>query len=176
MEENIVETVETQNPQEEVVQEQKGVNHAEVLRQLSKKFSVNLFDETGLKTLDDKLNEQATKNQKIIEDNKVLNDKIKLFETKEQDYNFKIEALGEGFKIDTLDEVLALTKVGQKENETIKDALKRVKEKFGSVLITTQDIGIVHNDLKGDNPDLGKSEAEKYMSQDPKYRNYYKKK
>lgn len=183
--ENQVETVETQNTQaEETVakvettesQEQpKKSNVTEVVRELSKTFSVNLFDENGLVMLKEKLDKQNSSftelNTKVEEAQK----NAQLFEQKEQDYQFKISALGEGFKSESLDEVLALAKINVGENETIADGLKKVKEKYGSVFMTTKQAGIVHNDSKGEKPDLAKTEQEKFMNDNAKYRNYYKK-
>lgn len=155
--------------------ESNSVNAKEVLRTLSKKFSVNLFDKEGLNQLDEKLNATNTQLEDATTKAKKYEEEINTFKQKESDYQFKISALAEGFSQESLDEVLALAKVNTKENETIQDGLKRVKEKFGSVLITTQEFGVQHNDIKGDKPDIPKTEIEKFMADNPKYKKYYNK-
>lgn len=168
----VEETVEVK-PEKEA--ETNGVNAKEVLRTLSKKFSVNLFDKEGLNQLEEKLNTQQTEYEEVTSKIKTYEEEIETQKKRESDYKFKISALAEGFSQDSLDEVLALAKVNTKDNETIQDGLKRVKEKFGSVLITAQEFGVQHNDINGDKPDVPKTEMEKFMADNPKYKNYYKK-
>lgn len=162
-----VETVETQNTQEQVEQPQTKVKSSDVLRELSKTFGVNLFDENGLTMLKEKLDAEKLEYTQLKDTSKTLTEKEQLFAQKEQEYQVKIEALGLGFQLDNLDEVLALAKVNVKEGQTLIDGLKSVKQKYGSVFATT-DIGTQHNDLKGDKPDPLKNEQDKYL-QESKY-------
>ena len=160
-----VETVETQNTQEQVEvveQPQTKVKSSDVVRELSKTFGVNLFDENGLTMLKEKLDAEKLEYATLKDTAKQLTEKEQLFAQKEQDYQVKIEALGLGFQLNNLDEVLALARVNVKEGQTLSDGLQAVKQKYGSVFATT-DIGTQHNDLKGDKPDPLKSEQDKYL-------------
>lgn len=184
-----VETVETQNTQEvttaadgvkptspvtpEVTPTKKS-NPNEVLRELSKMYSVNLFDENGLAELKTKQETQSGAQTSLQEKLDLLQKEQSLFTEKEQAYQTKIEALALGFKQAQLDEVLALAKVNTKEGQTIADGLKIVKEKYGSVFATTTNIGIQHNDLKGDKLDIKKTEQEQYMSSSARVRAWEK--
>lgn len=180
-----VETVETQKPQVEEVQETETVkegttetstetkkpNPTEVLRELSKQFSVNLFDEGGLEALNGKLAERETlfKEKEI----KLEEELKKSFTQKEEEYKVQIEALGMGFTRENLDEVLALAKVNAKD-QPITEGLKVVKEKYGSVFTVQGDIGVQFGDLKGDKPDVPRTEQEKYLANNPTYQAYLK--
>ena len=179
-----VDTVETQKPQEKVEVQETGTqdtetstdtkkSSAEILRELSKQFSVNLFEEGGLQALNEKL---TSKDSELASEKKArltAEEAIKTFELKERENELKIEALSLGFTSDNLEEALALAKVYAKDGN-IADGLKKAKEKFGSVL--TANIGTQFNDMKGEKPDVPKSEIEKYMAANPqKYKNYLKK-
>jgi hypothetical protein len=158
-------------PTQTDVKEVKKVNTTEVLRELSKTFSVSLFDEGGLQALKDKLaiqeNEKKTLHERVDE----LSKKELLLIQKEQDYQVKIDALGLGFSSDSLDEVIALAKINAKDGSLL-DGLKAVKTKYGSVFVNTADIGTQHNDLQGKKPDVAKSEQERYLSQSKAVQQY----
>ncbi len=174
-----VETVETQKEQvanvetTKVVEEAKKVKSTEVVRELAKKFGVNLFEEGGLQALEEKLNAKETEYTNTQTRLKELTEKETLFAQKEQEYQVKLEALGMGFTADNLEEVLALAKVHAKDNP-ISDGLKIVKEKYGKVFANNVDIGLLHNDGNKEKPDIAKTEQEKYLSQSPAVRAYNK--
>jgi hypothetical protein len=166
-----VEVQETETQDTETSTETKK-SSAEILRELSKQFGVNLFEDSGVQALNEKLttttNELASEKQARLK----AEEAIKAFETKEQENQLKIEALSLGFTSDNLEEALALAKVYAKDGN-IADGLKKAKEKFGSVL--TGNIGTQFNDMQGEKPDVPKSEIEKYMAANPhKYKNYIK--
>jgi hypothetical protein len=152
-------TVETQPTQTvEVQEEQKqSKKSSEIVRELSKAFSVNLFDEGGVQALLDNINAQKSKATEYEGMVKEYQSKEQLFAQKEQEYQVKIEALGMGFKSDSLDEVMALAKVNLKEGMSIIDGLKAVKTKYGS-LFAPQNIGTQHNDLNQEKPSIAKNE------------------
>lgn len=154
---------------------QSKVKPTEVLRELSKQFSVNLFED-GATALIEKFGVKDTTIKTLEQQVQELTESSKLFTQKEQEYQVKIEALGMGFKADVLDEVMALAKVNIKDGQTLTDGLKAVREKYGSVFTVNKNIGTQHNDMKGEKPDLPKSEMEKYLASDPKYRAYNKQK
>ena len=171
-----VETVETQKEQvaeTTKVEEAKKVKSTEVVRELAKKFGVNLFEEGGLQALEEKLNAKETEYTSAQTKLKELTDKETLFTQKEQEYQVKLEALGMGFTADNLDEVLALAKVHAKD-KPILEGLKVVKEKYGKVFATGVNIGLQHNDLSDDKLDITKTDMEKYMSQSDAVRKYQK--
>ena len=161
----VVEPVVIEKPVVEIpkVDETKKASPAEVLRKMSKEFSIDLFSEDGF----DNLLETLHKKDKDFQAVKAKADELEkgslLFKEKEQDYQVKIEALGLGFSSDNLDEVLALAKVNIKENQTISDGLKAVKEKYATTFITQKNVGLQHNGA-GDKPDIAKNEQERYLS------------
>jgi len=158
--------------------ETKAVNKTEALRELSKELGINAFEPAELKAKFNDFttwqNAQKTEQEKLQETVKTLTEQNSMFTTKEQGYQTKIEALGLGFSTEQLDEVLALAKVNIKEGQTIADGLKIVKEKYGNVFVT-KNIGIQHNDLKGDKLNIAKTEQEKYLAGDPTVQAYLKK-
>jgi len=178
-----VETVKTQNPQEvetttetietEEVVEAKKSNATEVLRELSKQFSVNLFEEGGLETLKGKWQEKETVLTSTKAELDTLSKEKSNFAQLENDYKVQIEALGMGFGQESLEEVLALAKVHAKGNP-IQDGLKIVKEKYGNVFTVAESIGLLHNDVKGDKPNVPRTEQERYMAQNPLYAHFEK--
>lgn len=177
MDENIqVGTENTENTQANVqeTQEPKKVNIAVVLRDLSKTFSVDLFDENGLSMLKEKLGNQSQEVESLKTKYEETSKKALELEQKEAEYQIKIEALGLGFKAENLEEVLALAKVKAKDGD-IKSGLKAVKEQYGGLFVTTN-IGTQHNDIQGDKPGLAKTEQEKYMEQSKFVRIYNKNK
>lgn len=187
--ENKVETVETENTQEKVVEpevveettkenteETHKVKSSEVLRELSKTFAVNLFDENGLTMLKEKLdNKDNEYNMTKAQLDETLKN-VELFQQKEQDYKVRLAALELGFKSEQLDEVLALARVNVKEGQTINDGLKAVKEKYGGVFVGNKNIGLQMNDLKGDKPNLPRTEQERYLANNPRVQYYNKNK
>lgn len=161
-------TVETQ-PQTEAVK----IKPTEVLRELSKLFSVNLFDEGGLQTLSEKFTTTQTELKTEKDSKAQLQAQIKEYEAQKQDYEVRIQALGLGFAQENLEEAIALAKVYAKDGN-LTEGLKKAKEKFGSVLV--QQIGTQFNDISGTKPDPKKTEAEQYLATNKKYQSYYKKK
>lgn len=176
-----VETVETQNPQEvetttetietEEVVEAKKANPIEVLRELSKQYSVDLFKEGGLESLKSKWQE----NEKLLTTTKtdldLLTKENENFSKVEESYKVQIEALGMGFSKDNLEEVMALAKVHAKDNP-IQEGLKIVKEKYANVFISKKKIGLQHNDMESDKPDIAKNEQEQYLANSKAYQAY----
>lgn len=175
--ENTVDTVDTQTTQEGVQTETttheapKKVSPAEVLREISKRFSVNLFEDGGLTALDEKIasrdNEVNTYKTRVDE----LTKREQTFAEKEREYQTRIEALSLGFKPDALDEVLALAKVAAKD-QPIAEGLKLVREKYGNVFTVQTDIGIQQADRTGNKPDLPKNEQERYLAESRAVRQY----
>ena len=99
MDENIqVGTENTENTQANVqeTQEPKKVNIAVVLRDLSKTFSVDLFDENGLTMLKEKLGNQSQEVESLKTKYEETSKKALELEQKESEYQIKIEALGLG--------------------------------------------------------------------------------
>lgn len=177
MEENevVVETVETQKPQGEVkepITEVKKPNPVEVLREVAKLTGINLFDE-GAEPFKQKWNEQLETNKTLNGNVEDLTKREKELLKKEADYQVKIEALGLGFTPDSLDEVLALAKVHAKD-QPITVGLKAVKEKYGSVFATQPNVGLQHNDLQGDKPNIPRTEQEKYLANSKAYQQWQK--
>jgi hypothetical protein len=183
MEETKVETVVTENKQEtptppETVETNSDVdvkksNATEVLRELSKQFSVNLFEEGGLETLKGKWQEKETVLTSTKAELDTLSKEKLNFTQLENDYKVQIEALGMGFGQESLEEVLALAKVHAKGNP-IQEGLKIVKEKYGNVFTVAESIGLQHNDVKGDKPNIPRTEQEQYMAKNPLYANFDK--
>jgi len=167
--ENQVVTATTQIPQGEVTsveqQTPTSVKPSDVLRDLSKQFSVNLFDANGFSQLKEKLATQSQEYKTLQETVDALKGETQTLRQKEQDYQIHIEALGMGFKPETLTEVLALAKVNVNDGQSITDGLKAVKEKYGSVFVLQQQIGMQFNDIKGDKEKIAKTDQERYMSQ-----------
>ena len=148
-----------------VVETPTSVKPSEVLRDLSKHFGVNLFDADGLPQLKEKLTTQSNEHKSLQETVQALTGETQTLRQKEQDYQIHIEALGMGFKPETLTEVLALAKVNVNDGQSITDGLKAVKEKYGSVFVLQQQIGMQFNDIKGDKEKIAKTDQERYMSQ-----------
>lgn len=144
-------------------------NPTEVLRKLSKEFSIDLFNESGVDSLVEsyKAKESAYSTAKTKAE--TLEKDLQAFAQKENDYKVKIEALGMGFSSANLDEVLALAKVNIKDGQSISDGLKVVKEKYAKTFITQSNVGLIHNGA-GNNPDLARTEQERYLLKDPKYK------
>lgn len=166
--ENQVETATTETSQVEtkpVVETPTSVKPSEVLRDLSKHFGVNLFDADGLPQLKEKLTTQSNEHKTLQETVQALTGETQTLKQKAQDYEIHIEALGMGFKPETLTEVLALAKVNVNDGQSITDGLKTVKEKYGSVFVLQQQIGTQFNDIKGDKQKIAKSDQEAYMAQ-----------
>lgn len=186
-----VETVETKNEQAVVVEATKepvvevdAIEQVEktpqknkptdVLRDLSKLLSVNLFDDVEAVTkVNEYLETMKTEKATLSEQVDAAIKERESFTAKEQEYVTKIEALGLGFNVADIDEVLALARVNVKDGQTISDGLKAVADKYGSVFIK-QDIGRVHRDGQGDKPDAAKSEQEKYMAKSKAVQMYRK--
>lgn len=186
-----VKTVETQNTQvdgQEASQEAVEVEANEqvdktpqknkptdVLRDLSKLLSVNLFDDPEAVTkVNQYLDSIKTEKQTLAEQ---VENSIKEKETltaKEQEYQSKIEALGMGFQPDQVDEVIKLAKVYTDEGQPLSEGLKVVKEKYSGVFAPKKSIGLQMNDLKGDKPDLPRTEQEQYLAKNPVVQHYQK--
>lgn len=154
--------------QEEIKQEAQKVKSSEVVRELSKTFSVNLWDENGLTMLKEKLVAKETEEETLKTKVKELTEKETLFAQKEQEYQIKLSALSLGFAPQQLDEVLALAKINTKEGETIDDGLKAVKEKYGKVFAINENFGLQFNDIPPKKPDVPRTEQEQYMARNPK--------
>ena len=179
-----VETVETENTQEQVEVEQVETKEtetttetkkssAEILRELSKLYGVNLFEQDGLQAFNDNITSIKTQLTTEKEAREKAEGAIKAFEQEKAETNVKIEALSLGFTSENLEEAIALAKVYAKDGNIV-DGLKKAKEKFGSVL--GGNIGTQFNDMKGEKPHVAKTEIEKYMAQNPqKYGKYLKK-
>lgn len=177
MEDKKVETVETQNtqdpeategvtetPEKTTEPEAKKPTSTEIVRELSKQFSVNLFDEGGVQAFLEKINTSQSDHETLKQDFLAVKKDKDMLASKEQEYQTKIEALSLGFAPDTLDEVLALARVNMKEGQAISDGLKAVKEKYASVFVQG-DIGTLHNDRRGDKPDAAKNERDRYLAE-----------
>jgi len=162
VEQPIIKKVEVVKVEPEV---KKKASPIEVLRELSKHYAVDLFEDGGLQQFNEKIGAKDVEITTTLAKVDELSKNELLFTQKEQDYQVKIEALGLGFKLDNLDEVLALAKVNTKEGQTLIDGLKIVKEKYGGVFATKQQIGVQHNDLLGDKPNLAKNEQDKYLAE-----------
>lgn len=142
MENNIqaVETETTQQIQEETKPEVQEVQapktesndknkRNEILRELSKEMGLNLFEEDSL----DKLRDKLSKDRESKEE---LNKKIQEYASKEDQFRNKeellhkhVQALAEGFKLEDMEEVLALAAVYTKEGVTFEESLNKVKTK-----------------------------------------------
>jgi hypothetical protein len=175
MDEQNVNVAQTTEQTQATATEGAKLNPKDVLRDLSKEYGVNLFEETGLQQLKEKFTTTHNELETVKQTSTQFETQLKEYQEKEQEYQIKIEALGLGFKVENLEEVLALAKVNTKDGQTLSDGLKAVKEKYGNVFGGSKSIGTQHNDLNGVKPDLAKTEVESYMSKDPKYRTYYKK-
>lgn len=177
---NVQETnVETPQTTEHVEKTQPAddgkVKSSEVLRELSKRFSVNLFEKDGLEQFIEKVNATETKALTLEERVTTVQKEYDTMTAKQQEYETKIEALSLGFTSESIDEVIALAKVNIKEGQTISDGLKVVKEKYGSVFGQRKGIGIQSNDVKSDKVDLPRSEQEAYLAKSPKYQQWTQK-
>jgi hypothetical protein len=157
-----------ENLSQEEHSNQPKVKSSEVLREIAKEFSVNLFEENGLTMLKEKWSNTVKERDTYKTQADELTKKEQLFAQKEQEYQIKLSALGLGFSSEQLDEVLALAKVNTKEGQTIDDGLKVVKEKYGSVFTVNQNIGLQMNDIKTVKPDLPRTEQERYLASNPR--------
>lgn len=139
MENNIqaVETETTQEIQAETKPEVQVSKHEstdknkrnEILRELSKEMGLNLFEEDSL----DKLRDKLSKDKESKEE---LNKKIQEYASKEDQFRSKeellhkhLQALSVGFKLEDIEEVLALATVYTKEGVTFEESLNKVKTK-----------------------------------------------
>jgi hypothetical protein len=171
----ITEEVKVETPSQEEHGNQQKVKSSEVLREIAKEFSVNLFEENGLAMLKEKWGKTVQERDTYKTQADELTKKEELFAIKEQEYQVKLSALGLGFSSEQLDEVLALAKVNTKEGQTIDDGLKAVKEKYGSVFVANQNIGLQLNDIPGVKPDVPRTEQEKYLRDNPRVQYYNQK-
>lgn len=165
------ETPPAQQPQVTPPEQNGGIKSSEVLRELSKHLGINLFDKEGIETFKSSYGELKSGLSAKDEAIRTLENEKTSFAQKEADYQLKIEALGLGFKAETLEEVLALAKVNAKDGD-VKEGLKKVKEKFGSFM-TSQAFGTQHND--GTPPPM-KTEQERYLENNRLYQAYKNKK
>ena len=142
------------------------IKSSDVLRELSKKYGINMFEPDGIKAFEDMIAKKDvlldTTSKKYTE----LETQHKLFTEKEQEYQVKIEALQSGFmwKDETqYKELLALAKVNTQEGQTLADGFKVIKEKYKAMFSQNKDMGIQFSDVRGDQPDVQKTEVEKYL-------------
>lgn len=141
--ENNIQAVETETTQQNQVETKPEVQEVqapktesndknkrnEILRELSKEMGLNLFEEDGL----DKLRDKLSKDRETKEE---LNKKIQEYASKEDQFRNKeellhkhVQALAEGFKLEDIEEVLALAAVYTKEGVTFEESLNKVKTK-----------------------------------------------
>ena len=167
------------NPQQAQTQTQTpsdkgGVKPSEVLRALSNEYGVNLFDKNGVDALKEKFNKTTTDFELNKQTLATKETEIEALKSKYQDLEIKHNALGLGFPVDKLDDVIALAKVKTPDGKTILDGLNVVKEQYGHVFLGQKGAGSIG--LNGTQSPLPKGDVEKYMANDPKYAKYYNKK
>lgn len=150
------------------------VKPSEVLRELSKQFAIDLFEKNGVTQLKEKLLTQSNEYKTLQEKVETLTGETKTLKQKEQDYQIQIEALGLGFKAESLTEVLALAKVNMGEGQSLTDGLKAVREKYGSLFAVNKGIGTQFNDLPGNKQEIPKTEEQKYLEQSKAYQAWQK--
>lgn len=161
-----VEATETTKVTETTPQEKEKVKSSEVLRELSKKYGVNLFEPDGIKAFEDMVAKKEVEADTWKSKHNTLEATYNSTSKQIEDYKVQIEALGMGFKRENLDEVMALAKVNTKEGQSIVEGLKVVKSKYGNVF-GSGNIGTQKRDLGGEQPDQPRNEVEKYMAQSP---------
>lgn len=147
--------------------ETKGLKPTEVLRELSKQFGVNLFEEVGVKALQEQVTTIKTEANQWKEKWDTTNKQLESIQLEK-------EALALGFKPDSITEAIALARVNMTEGQSITDGLKKVQEKYAGVFTITQSAGKIHNDGKHEKPPLGGSEVEEYMRKNPQIYGYKK--
>jgi DNA-binding transcriptional regulator YhcF (GntR family) len=160
-----VKVVET-TPASTETQIQEKVKSSEVLRELSKKYGINMFEPDGIKAFEDMIAHKDVQLETTSKKYTELETQHKLFTEKQQEYQVKIEALQSGFmwKDETqYKELLALAKVNTKEGQTLADGFKVIKEKYKAMFSQNKDMGIQFSDVRGDQPDVQKTEQEKYL-------------
>lgn len=141
--------------------ETKVVKPTEVLRELSKQFGVNLFEESGVKNLQETITTIKNEANQWKEKWDITNKQLESIQLEK-------EALALGFKPDALTEAIALARVNIKDGQSVVDGLKVVQEKYAGVFTVTQDIGQIKNDGKHEKPPLKGSEVEEYMKTNPR--------
>lgn len=147
--------------------ETKVVKPTEVLRELSKQFGVNLFEENGVNKLQETITSMKNEANQWKEKYDISSKQLESIQLEK-------EALALGFKPDALTEAIALARVNMKEGQSVVDGLKVVQEKYAGVFTVTHDIGQVKNDGKHEKPPLKGSEVEEYMKANPHIYGYKK--
>lgn len=145
----------------------------EILRELSKEMGLNLFEEDGL----DKLRDKLSKDKETKEE---LNKKIQEYASKEDQFRSKeellhkhVQALAEGFKLEDIEEVLALAAVYTKEGVTFEESLNKVKTKWYGNRNQPVELGLSFSDVK--NKEV-LSDKDRYIQNSPLLSKIYGKK
>jgi len=148
-------------------EKKKGVNPAEVLRTLSKKLSVNLFDEEGLSQLDNKLTTKDNELQEALTKTKTYEQELQTLKQQQSKQAFEIEAISLGVDKAKIEDVYVLSKAKQGDL-TITESLKKVLEDYPNTFgKKKQTGGVVKNDFQRGNADPNKSEEQRYAEQSP---------
>lgn len=145
----------------------------EILRELSKEMGLNLFEEDGL----DKLRDKLSKDKESKEE---LNKKIQEYATKEDQFRSKeellhkhVQALSLGFKLEDIEEVLALAAVYTKEGVTFEESLNKVKTKWYGNRNQSLELGLSFSDVQ--NQEV-LSDKDRYIQNSPLLKKIYGKK
>jgi hypothetical protein len=155
--------------------EQPKVKSSEVLRVLSEEYKLNLFTDEGVSAFREHIAQTRVEANTYKTKYEETEKQVKQYQDKEKDYQVRLEALGMGFQSGQLEEVIALAKVNMKDNQTLTDGLKVVKEKYGSVFSAPKQVGTQFNDLPGDKPNIPKTDQDKYLSQNARVAAWNKK-
>lgn len=156
------------------VEEPKKVSSTEIVRTLSKKFGIDLFKPENIEAFEDMVGKKDTELETYKTKVSSHTENEKLFAQKEEKYQVQIEALKLGIKEDKIDEAVALAKVKIKEGQNLSDGLKLVAKEYGNIFTTPKQVGMQFRDVPGDDPDVAKSEAEKYLNKSTAYQAWQK--
>lgn len=172
-EEAVVEE-ETKTPEETVeettqvdAEEIKAQTKNDIIRELSKELGVNVFEKEGMQKVKTLIDSQKTEQEKMQEQLSKYEEQQSQWEKERLEYQSKLKASELGIHPDNMEDALKLAE-GNPEN------LANVVKKY-PMFKTKEGIKIgVQNPSNATQPN-DKSEAEAYMSRDPRYKNYIKK-
>jgi hypothetical protein len=151
-------TTETDTVESQV--ETKPQSKQELLRELSKEYGVNLFEAEGIAKFKEFQESQKTEQDKLQEQITALNDEKAQWQSKQLEYESKLEASKLGIPQDKIEDALKLAGGDVKE-------LANVIKKY-PIFQSKDGISIGIQDNNSFNQPTGNTEVEQYMASNPK--------
>lgn len=161
--EPVVEPKVEQKPDTQETQPDKsGFTHK--MRELSKEWGINLFDESGLEQLQARLTQHDLDLKKTAVERDTFKTKAETLEGQVQRKDFDIEALSYGVSREQLNDVYALSNANKGEG-SLSDGLKATIEKYkGTFGGKGQVGGIVIGEIKKEQEPIKSNEYEAYKA------------